>query len=125
MGRVVGWMGYGASFGLGRITDLVFPDDAVIFAEFMDMIVGVLETLSEEAEPLGLRVSWIKTKIQAFGDALDVAMESVSVNGERVEIVDSFTYLGSVIHASATCATEVSRCLGLACGVMSSLNKTV
>ena len=94
MGRVVGRTGCGASFGLGRITDLVFADDAVIFAEFMDMIVGVLETLSEEAEPLGLCTSWIKTKIQAFGDGLDVAMESVSVNGERVEIVDSFTYLG-------------------------------
>ena len=42
--------GYGVSFGTLRITDLDFADDAVMFAE-------ALESMSEDAAPLGLRVS--------------------------------------------------------------------
>ena len=36
-----------------------------------------LEALHEEAEPLGLRVSWAKTKAQVFGDLLDNTVQSV------------------------------------------------
>ena len=35
---------------------------------------GTTEALNEELEPLGLRVSWVKTKIQAFSDILDAAI---------------------------------------------------
>ena len=57
-----------------------------------------LDSLSVEAEPLGLRVSWIKTKVKAFVDILDATVESIPVNGENVEVTQTFTYLGSVIH---------------------------
>ena len=56
-----------------------------------------------ESEPLGFRVSWVKTKIQAFNDILDVAVLSVPVCGEDVEVTERFTYLGSDIHVSAVC----------------------
>ena len=125
MGKVVESTGCGASFGEVEITDLDFADDAVIFAEAVDVLSEALETLSEEAEPLGLRVSWIKTKIQAFGDLMDAAVGSVPVRGENVEVVDKFTYLGSVIHSSSECGADVDRRLGLAWGTMNSLNKTV
>mgnify|MGYP001310652731 CR=1 FL=1 len=62
-----------------------------------------------------MRVSWVKTKIQAFGDLLDsAAINSVPVSCEDVEVVETFTYLGSVIHNSAECEAEVHRRLGLA-----------
>ena len=70
--------------------------------------------LNEESEPLGLRVSWVKTKIQAFNDILDAAVLSVPVCGEDVEVGERFTYLGSDIHVSAGCELEVNRCLGRA-----------
>ena len=100
----------GASFGNVKISDLDFADDAVIFAETADILFGALEVLNEESEPLGLRVSWVKTEIQAFNDILDVAVLSVPVCGEDVEVVGSFTYLGSDIHVSAGCESEVNRC---------------
>ena len=62
----------------------------------LDILLGVLEVLNEKSEPLGLRVSSVKTKIQAFNDIL-----SVPVCGEDVEVTKSFTYLGSDIHVSA------------------------
>ncbi|KAG0712224.1 hypothetical protein GWK47_018960 [Chionoecetes opilio] len=64
-----------ASVGNTKITDLVFADDAVIFAESLEVLVMALEALHEEAKPLGLEVSWLKTKVQVFGDLLDEAVQ--------------------------------------------------
>ena len=91
MGRVVGRTSCGVSFGDVRITDLDFADDAVILAETIETLTEALETLSEESEPLGLRVSWIKTKIQAFGDTLEAAVHSLPVAGENVDVVEPLT----------------------------------
>ena len=49
--------------------------------------------LNEESEPLGLRVSFVKTKIQAFYDLLDAAILSVPVCDEEVEVTEIFTFL--------------------------------
>ena len=76
----------GASFGNVKISDLDFADDSVIFAETLGILLGALEVLNEESEPLGLPVSWVKTKIQAFNDILDAAVLSVPVCGEDVEV---------------------------------------
>ena len=63
--------------------------------------------LNEESEQLGLRVSWVKTKILAFNDILDAAILSVPVCGENVEVTERFTSLGSDIHVSAGCVPDV------------------
>ena len=76
----------GVSFGNVKISDLDFADDAVIFAESLEILLGALEVLNDDSEPLGLRVSWVKTKIQAFNDILDAAILSVPVCGEDVEV---------------------------------------
>ena len=111
----------GASFGNVKISDLDFTDDAVIFTETVDIILGVLTVLNEESELLGLRVSWVKTKIQAFSDILDAAVLSVPVCGEDFEVMERFTYLGSDIQVSSGCEPVVNRRLGQAWGVMDSL----
>ena len=41
----------------------VIADDVVIFAEMLEALVGPLDTLSTDFEPLGLKISGIKTKI--------------------------------------------------------------
>ena len=81
--------------------------------------------LNEESEPLGLRDSWVKTKIQAFNDIFDAAMLSGPVCGEDVEVTERFTYLGSDIRISAGCGAEVNRRLGQAWGIMDSLDHGV
>ena len=66
----------GASVGKTKITNLVFADDAVIFAESLEVLMMVLEALHEETKPLGLQVSWPKTKVQVFGGLLDKTVYS-------------------------------------------------
>ncbi|KAG0713677.1 hypothetical protein GWK47_015678 [Chionoecetes opilio] len=74
--KVVDQSDCGASVGNTKITDLVLADDAVIFAKSLEVLVMALEALHEEAKPLGLEVSWLKTKVQVFGDLLDEAVHS-------------------------------------------------
>ena len=74
--------------------------------------------LNEESELLGLWVSLLKTKVQAFNDILDAAILSVPVCGEDVEAMERFTYLGSDIHVSPGGEPVVNRRMGWACGVM-------
>ena len=62
LGRMLERSSCRASFGQVKISDLHFADDAVILAEILDIILGSLEVLNEEFEPLGLRVFWVKTK---------------------------------------------------------------
>ena len=124
LGRMSERSSCGASFGNVKISDLDFAD-SVIFAETLDILLGVLEVLNEETEPLGLRVPWVKTKIQAFNDILDAAILCVHVCCEDVEVTKRFTYLGSDIHLSAGCEPEVNRCLAWAWGVMDSLDHGV
>ena len=93
----------GASFGTVKISDIDVADDAVIFVETLDILLGALKVLNEESELLGLRVSWVKTKIQAFNDIFHAAILPVPACGEDVEVTERFTYLGSDIHVSAGC----------------------
>ena len=90
------------SLGRVRITDLDFADAAVLFAAATEVLVEAIESLIEKAWPLELRVSWIKTKIQAFVDILDASIETIAASGENVEVTETFTYLGTVIHLSTS-----------------------
>ena len=91
----------GASFGNDKISDRDFTDDVVIFAGVLDILLGALDVVNEESELLGLQISCVKTKIQAFNDILDAAILSVPVCGEDVEVMERFNYLGRDIHVSA------------------------
>ena len=78
------------------------------------------------SELLGLQVSWVKTKIQAFIDILDAAaILSVLVFGKDVDVTGRFTSLISDIHVSACCELEIDRHQGRAWGVMDSLDHGV
>ena len=103
-----------------KSSDVYFAVDAVIFAETLDILLGVLEVLNEESELMGLRVSWFKTTLQAFNDILDAAILSVPGCWEDVEVTERFTYLGSDIQVFAGCEPEFNRCLGRAWGVVDS-----
>ena len=129
MGHVLGRMSEksacGVSFGRVRITDLDFADDAVIFAETTEVLAGALDLLSGETEPLGLRVSWIKTKVHTYSDNLDATIVSTPMSGGNVEATQTFTYLSSVIHSSSSCELEVNRRLGRAWSAMNSMDEGV
>ena len=54
LGRISERSRCGASFGNDKISDLNFTDDEVIFSETLDILLGALEVLNDESEPMGL-----------------------------------------------------------------------
>ncbi|KAG0720368.1 hypothetical protein GWK47_048652 [Chionoecetes opilio] len=96
LGKVENQSDCGASLGNTKITDLVFADDAVIFAESLEVLGMALEALHEEAKPLGLEVSWLKTKVQGEGGI----KKSVTVVSKPMNVT-STSSLTSLITAQA------------------------
>ena len=57
-----------------------------------------LDALHEEAKPLRLQVSWPMAKVQMFEGLLDETVQFIHACDEEIDILDSFKYLGSVVH---------------------------
>ena len=70
-----------------------------------------------ESEKVGLKLNIQKTKITAPGPNT-----SWQINGETMETVTGFTFLGSKITANGDCSQEIKRCLLLGRKVMTNLN---
>ena len=75
--------------------------------------------MKEESEKVGLKLNIQKTKIMASGP-----ITSWQIDGETVETVADFIFLGSKITADGNCSHEIKRCLLLGRKVMTNLLKT-
>ena len=73
--------------------------------------------VKEESEKVGLKLNIQKTKIMASG-----SITSWQIDGETVEKVSGFIFLGSKITADGDCSNEIKRCLLLGRKVMTNLD---
>ena len=73
--------------------------------------------VKEESEKVGLKLNIQKTKIMASSPII-----SWQIDGETVEAVRDFIFLGSKITADGDCSHEIKRCLLLGRKVMTNLN---
>ena len=73
--------------------------------------------MKEESEKVGLKLNIQKTKIMASGP-----ITSREIDGETVETVSDFIFLGSKITADGDCSHEMKRCLLLERKVMTNLD---
>ena len=77
---------------------------------------GLLMKVKEESEKVGLELNIQKTKIMASG-----SVSSWQIDGETVETVADFIFLGSKITADGDCSQEIKRCLLLGGKVMTNV----
>ena len=73
--------------------------------------------MKEESEKVGLKFNIQKTKIMASG-----SVTSWQIDGETVETVSDFIFLGSKITADGDCSHKIKRCLLLGRKVMTNLD---
>ena len=78
---------------------------------------SLLMKVKEESEKVGLKISIQKTKIVASGP-----ITSWEIDGETVETMADFIFLGSKITADGDCSHEIKRCLLLGRKVMTNLD---
>ena len=88
-----------------------------ITAEREEKLKSLLMKVKEESEKVGLKLNIQKTKIIASGP-----ITSWQIDGEIVETVADFIFLGSKITADGDCSHEIKRCLLLGRKVMTNLD---
>ena len=100
-----------------NINNLRYADDTTLMAESEEELKILLMKVKEESEKVGLKLNIQKTKIMASGP-----ITSWQVDGETVETVADFIFLGSKITADGDCSHEMKRRLLLGRRVMTNLD---
>ena len=92
---------------VGRnINNLRYADNTTLMAESEEELKSLLMKVKEESEKVGLKLNVQKTKIMASGP-----ITSRQTEGETMETVRDFLFLGSKITADGDCSHEIKRCL--------------
>ena len=100
-----------------NINNLRYADDTTLMAESEEELKILVMKVKEESENVGLKQNIQKTKIMASGP-----ITSWEIDGETVETVADFIFLGSKISADGDCSHEIKRCLLLGRKVMTNLD---
>ena len=89
-----------------NINNLRYADDTTLKAESEEELKSLLMKVKEESEKVGLKLNIQKTKIMASGP-----ITSWQIDGETVETVTDFIFLGSKITTDGDCSHGIKRCL--------------
>ena len=99
-----------------NINNLRYTDDTTLMAESEEELKTLSMKVKEESEKVGLKLNIQKTKIMASGP-----ITSWEIDGETVETVSDFIFLGSKITADVDCSYEIKRHIFLGRKVMTNL----
>ena len=100
-----------------NINNLRCADDTTLMAESEEQLKSLLMKVKEESEKVGSKFNIQKTKIMASGP-----ITSWEIDGETVETVSDFIFLGSQISADGDCSHEIKRRVLLGRKVMTNLD---
>ena len=100
-----------------NINNLRYADDTTLIAESKEELKSLLMKVKEESEKVGLKLNIQKTKIMASGP-----ITLWQIDGETMETVADFIFLGSKITADGDCSHEIKRCLLLGRKIMTNLD---
>ena len=100
-----------------NINNLRYTDDIILMAESEEELKSLLMKVKEESKKVGLKLNIQKTKIMASGP-----ITSWEIDGETVETVSDFIFVGSKITADSNYSLEIKRCLLLGRKVMTNLD---
>ena len=85
-----------------NINNHIYADDTILMAESEEELKSLLMKVKVESEKVGLKLNIQKTKIMESG-----SIASCAVDGQTVETVSDFIFLGSKITADGECSHEI------------------
>ena len=100
-----------------NINNLTYADETTLIAESKEELKSLLMKVKAESEKVGWKLNIQKTKIMASGP-----ITSWQIDGETVETVAEFIFVGSKITADGDCIHQIKRCLLLERKVMTNLD---
>ena len=102
----------GIQVGNEEIEDLRYADDTALMSNTTDGLRNLIDTVKEKSEGRGLKLNVKKTKIMDIKRSQNIS--NVYVDGQKVENVSSFEYLGALIDNDGDGSKEVKRRLAMA-----------
>ena len=106
---------------VGRnINKLRYADDTTLMAESKEELKSLQIKVKDESKKAGLKFNIQKTKIMAFSP-----ITPWQIDGETMETVTDFIFLGSKITADGDCSHEIKRCLFLGRKAMTNLDSII
>ena len=121
MARALKDVDAGAVIGGTIISNLRFADDIAALAEEEDDLQETVNQIAQESSRMGLRINVEKTEVQHVGKSSKVI--NINIDDKPLKQVENFIYLGGNMSEDASVEQDVRRMIGLATGVMQSLNK--
>ena len=109
----------GVKIARRNIDNLKYADDTTLMAE-SEELKSLLMKVKEESEKVGLKLNIQKTKIMASSP-----ITAWQIDGETVETMADFIFLGSKITAAGDCSHEIKRCLLLGRKIMTNLDSVL
>ena len=103
-----------------NINNLRYADDTTLMAESEEELKSLLMKVKEESEKAGLKLNILKTKIMTSSH-----ITSWQIDGDKMETVIDFIFLGSKITADDDCSHEINRCLLLGRKAMTNLDNVL
>ena len=103
-----------------NINNLRYADDSTLMAESEEDLKSLLMKVKWDSEKAGLKLDIQKIKIMPSGP-----ITSRQTDGENVETVSDFIFLGSKITADGDCGHEIKRRLLLGKKAMTNLDSTL
>ena len=100
-----------------NINNFRYADDTTLMAESEKELKNLLMKVKEESEKAGLKLNIQNSKIMASSP-----ITSWQIDGETMETVTDFIFLGSKITADGDCSHEIKRCLLLGRKAMTNLD---
>jgi len=100
-----------------NINNLRYADDTTLMAESKEELKSLLMKVKQESEKVGLKLNIQKTKIMA-----SVPITSWQIDGETMETVTDFIFVGYKINVDGDCSHEIKRCFLLRRKLMTNLD---
>ena len=110
----------GVKYARRSTNNLTYADGTTVMAESEEERKSFLMKMKDESEKADLKLNIQKTKIMASGP-----ITSWQIDGETMETVTDFIFVGSKITADGDCSHEIKRCLPLGRKAMNNLDSTL
>ena len=104
------------------IRELLFADEAALLSHSVTHLQRLVDRFAHDCKEFGLTISLKKTNVMAQDS--DVP-QVITINGQSLEVVPTFTHLGSTVSSSVNLDSELNSRLGKAAGTMAKLNSRV
>jgi hypothetical protein len=100
------------------VNNLRYADDTTLLASIKEDLCELIRRVKTESQKAGLYLNTKKTKIMTTAD-----WDKFEVDGEELEVVTSFPFLGSTVEKEGRCEMEVKRRMALSMAAMRGLEK--